>query len=227
MQGFEAINFKKLEECCYINEDFDKCSRRSVKNSFFCGEHKPLLFKLNEFRINHGGNAKEIVETMIIKSAKDANLKGIGFNFKKKPFSQVFTQIFFPNFGIKSYNSGIKKKGAGEVFLKTSILNILSKKDINIHFSINAGLGGLCGETICIQYSKEFSIRENLNRFYHFLILSQYITAISNWKYSKDKKSIDDIRKEVFEDASNELVFSESIPLIIDGKNYMEEYILY
>jgi hypothetical protein len=221
MQSFEAINFKKLEECCYINEDFDKCNGPTVKNSFFCGKHKPLLFKLNEFRINHGGNAKKIVETMIIKSAKDANLKGIGFNFKKKPFSQVFTQIFFPNFGIKSFG------GKGEVFLKTSILNILSKKDINIHFSINAGLGGYCFDVRCVKYNKEFSVRENLNRFYHFLVLENYLYTISNWKYSKEKKSIDDIRKEVFENASNELVFSESIPLIIDGKNYLEEYILY
>jgi hypothetical protein len=57
--------FTNMEECCYMDDMFDKCIRKTVKDSFFCGKHKPLLFKTNEFVLLHSGNKKKILEDMM------------------------------------------------------------------------------------------------------------------------------------------------------------------
>jgi hypothetical protein len=232
MEDYESLNFKNINECCYLKDDFIKCSRNSVKNSFFCGKHKPLLFKLNEFRLNHAGNVKKIVDTMTIKSAKDAKFKGSGVHNDGTPYSQVFITVFFPNFRNTSYGfphnkaREIKEHEKGELFLKPTILDALSNKRINIDFTDHLAMGD-CIERLCIQYNKDFSTRENLNRFYHFLTLCQYKHFLSDWKLTKKSKSFEDIKKEIFNNVSNEMRIYDSVPLVIDGKNYIEDYILY
>jgi hypothetical protein len=232
MEDYLSIGFKNIDECCYITEKFDKCNGITVKNSFFCGKHKSLLFKLNEFKINHAGNIKKIIDTNIIKSAKDAKVKGSGVHSTRRPFSQVFFTIIFPKFKINSYGSridekrGIKENEAGELFLKPSILNILAKKGADIDFTDHLAMGD-CIERLCIQYNKDFSTRENLNRFYHFLVFCQYFWFLYTWKNSKKPKMFNELKTQIFEEVENEMRIYQSVPLIIDGKNYLEDYIFY
>jgi hypothetical protein len=223
--------FTNMEECCYMDDLFDKCSSKTMKDSFFCRKHKPLLFKTEEFVLLHSGNKKKILEDMKIKTAKEAGVKGIG-GFMKKPFEQVFTNLMFPNFnhGIYGYSEtekqGIKKGEGGHIFINPTILRDIAKveKDIEIHLTANTAAWGFFVD-ISIRYERMYSVRENLNRMYHFFVLIESRDAIKHWKQSDKKRSFRDIRKEVFtnEDASNELVFSESLPLIIGSKNYIEE----
>jgi hypothetical protein len=228
--------FMDIKECCWMNDKLDKCYGRTVKDSFFCGKHKHLLFKINDFVLLHSGNKKKILEDMKIKTAKEAGVNGTGKILIKHKFEQVFTQLLCPNFHQYIYGyhetktQGIKKGYGGYVFIKPSILKDLSEKDkkVEIHLSSNCAAGGDFYDDpthgISIKYDRDYSLRENLNRMYNFYVFAEYKNCMIKWKRSNKQKSIDDIKKEVFEsDTCNELVFNTSVPLIINNKQYYIE----
>jgi len=226
-------------ECCYVNkENLSKCARFVSKQSFFCSKHKPQLFKTNEFTLAHGGNRVKIIEDMEIKTAKSLGIRGIGgFTHKKSAFDQVFFQFFFPGHSLEnsqSYSTAnpklnklIKKEYIGTIEVNIKILQELAKMGKEIHFVNNFAFGG-CNGDYCIQWNPDYSIRENLNRIYHFILADRFQDAIQHWKYAKDKKiSFMELRASVLDmdsedsDYVNELVISGNVPLLIRKKNYV------
>lgn len=230
-------------ECCYVDKkDLNTCKRNVSKQSFFCSKHKLQLFKTKEFTLTHGGNRVKILEDMEIKTAKNLGIQGIGEFFsgnKMVPFDQVFFQFFFPGHSIEngsSYatvnskiNPLIKKEYIGTIQVDIKILEVLAKMGKDIHFVNSFAFGG-CNEDFdyCINWNPEYSLRENLNRIYHFILLNNFEKEINYWKFKKDKKlSFNEIKSKVLDmdseesNYANELVVSGNVPLIIRKKNYV------
>ena len=123
---------------------------------------------------------------------------------KKWRFSTVFFQLIFP----KVYTLDKYKAYKSESLeVKMSLLNKLIKQEkFQAHFSTGFSFG-LCHKTYCVKYDTSKSLKENLNYFYNFWVLYRF----------KEFKSLD------FEGAYiNEFVIEGSVPLTIDGKNYIK-----
>ena len=217
---------KNNEECCWLDDIFEKCSLKTVKNSFFCKKHKPLLFKTEDFVLVHSGNKKKILEDMKIKTAESLGIPG----FAKLKLNQVFFQLSFPGrkldniqYGGSSMYTQIKKGEEGDLFIDIKILDKLSKLNKNIHFSNVFSVGFFTKDSI--KWDSEYSIKENINRIYYFILKNNYDSEIKIWKTEMiEKISFEKIKKKIFDfesSYSNEFVISGDVPLIIGKKNYI------
>jgi hypothetical protein len=219
-------------ECCWIDTKYlDHCNKEVKKGSFFCSKHKPLLYEVSDFSLFHGGNAKKIVEDGIIKTAKELGIPGIGArgNSLKDSFDQVFFALSFPGRDPEEINHfigpKIKKEDQGYIEIDIKILEALSKLDKSIHFNNTYALGGF-NEEYSIEYNPDYSLKENLNHIYYFIIKENETKYYKNWKKQMKKSlTFEQFREKVLDfgdDYANELVISGSVPLTIKKKDYLK-----
>jgi hypothetical protein len=199
-------------------------------------KHKGLLYKPENFILKHGGNAKKILEDKEIKTAKYLNISGFGgYRGKNFAFDEVFFQFYFPgrnieeseNFFAPARLTNRQKGEAGQIYVDVKILDTLAKLGKNIHFANSFAYGG-CGPSYCIEWDKKYSLKENLNHIYHFILKNNYDYYIKSWKQkSSEKLSFAELREKILdfdEEYSNEIVIEGNVPLVIQKKNYILDY---
>lgn len=224
-------------KCCWIDAKFlEPCNMVVKKESFFCYKHKPLLYEVSEFRLFHGGNAKKIVEDGIIKTAKELGIPGIGArrNSLKDAFEQVFFALSFPGRDpeeiVHFLGPRIKKEEEGYIEVDIKILEALSKLGKSVHYSVGYPYG-MFNEEYSIEYDPDYSLRENLNHIYYFIIKENETKYYKSWKKQLKKSlTFEQFREKVLDFGEryvNEIVISGSVPLTIKKKDYLKDIKLY
>lgn len=220
--------------CVAITKNLEPCVNNALDHSFFCGLHKRNLYNVSEFHLLHSGNIEKILKDNTIKTSEETKKGTLSYNFNKKGrmykkkvraryFSQTFFQLTFPRgFIYDKYKKYEGTLNAKNISIKTSILKKLSKIDnFEAHFVPIGFSYGNCRPEYCVTYDKEKSVKENLNMMYYFWISKRIEEFMNN-----EIKDIKLLRKEVFtnyDSMSDEFVINMSVPLEIDGKNYIDK----
>ena len=214
-----------MECCCYIDtENFRSCNKIRSKNSFFCTKHKYRLFSSKNFYLVHSTNfLNKILKDMKIKTSNSLTNKNSLSKYKigsktyqmvKNREYTVFLQLFFPNRELK-----LDAIEGDSLKIDSKILEKVSKMGIPLHFT-NTFDSGMFGKE-SLQWEPDFSLKENLNRIYFFIIKEKYNEEMENWIESKKEFRFTDFRKNVLKFNINEIVIFSDLPLVIQKKNYI------
>lgn len=223
--------------CGAITKNLEHCKNNSLEHSFFCGLHKKNLYNVSEFHLLHSGNIDEILKDNTIKTSEETKKGTIAYTFDKRGklykrkgklrviyFSQTFFELVFPKvYTIDKYEPYNRRTENSKFLeLNPNILKYLSKiENFEAHFVSSGYAFGNCRPEYCATYDKTKSVKENLNMMYYFYISKRIEKVVEN-----GIKDIKNLRKEVFTNYDflfNEFVINMSVPLEIDGKNYIKK----